>query len=104
MIGYSDKQNNSEDYENYSLSLSILRTDYDRILDHTIKKTILCGKLRQLTEMFGDDFVYDTAITSVQETIGTLSELRGVFILHSRTNMTRKAMARQEFRRFQLAG
>lgn len=80
MIGYSDKQNNSEDYENYSLSLSILRTDYDRILDHTIKKTILCGKLRQLTEMFGDDFVYDTAITSVQETIGTLSELRGVFI------------------------
>ena len=27
-----------------------------------------------------------------------------LYILHSRTNMTRKAKARQEFRRFQLAG
>ena len=26
------------------------------------------------------------------------------YCLHSRTNMTRKAKARQEFRRFQLAG
>ena len=80
MIGYSDKKNNSEDYESYSLSLSILRADYDRIIDHTIKKAILYGKIHQLNEIFGDDFVNDTAISSAREAVETLSELRGVFI------------------------
>ena len=35
---------------------------------------------------------------------GMCYSLRLRNILHSRTNMTRKAKARQEFRRFQLAG